>query len=41
MLMFEDVSKLWRMRDDSKAIQVCKHDYTPKEDTKVFRSCTD
>ena len=36
MLMFEDVSELWRMRDDSKAIQVCKHDYTPKEDTKFL-----
>jgi len=36
MLMFEDVSKLWRMRDDSKAIQVCKHDYVPKEKTKFL-----
>ena len=36
MLMFEDVSKLWRMRDDSKAIQVCKHDYIPREKTKFL-----
>ena len=36
MLMFEDVAELWRMRDDSKAIQVCKHDYTPKTDTKFL-----
>jgi len=36
MLMFEDISELWRMRDDSKAIQVCKHDYTPKEKTKFL-----
>tara|TARA_A100000164_G_scaffold303470_1_gene279207 strand:+ start:2077 stop:2748 length:672 start_codon:yes stop_codon:yes gene_type:complete len=36
MLMFEDISKLWRMRDDSKAIQVCKHDYIPKEKTKFL-----
>ena len=36
MLMFEDVSELWRMRDDSKAIQVCKHDYIPKEKTKFL-----
>ena len=36
MLMFEDVAELWRMRDDSKAIQVCKHDYTPKEETKFL-----
>ena len=36
MLMFEDVAELWRMRDDSKAIQVCKHDYIPKEKTKFL-----
>ena len=36
MLMFEDISKLWRMRDDSKAIQVCKHDYVPKTDKKFL-----
>ena len=36
MLMFEDISELWRMRDDSKAIQVCKHDYVPKEKTKFL-----
>ena len=36
MLMFEDVSELWRMRDDSKAIQVCKHNYIPKEKTKFL-----
>ena len=36
MLMFEDVYELWRMRDDSKAIQVCKHDYVPKEKTKFL-----
>ena len=36
MLMFEDIAELWRMRDDSKAIQVCKHDYTPKEKTKFL-----
>ena len=36
MLMFDDVAELWRMRDDSKAIQVCKHNYTPKEKTKFL-----
>ena len=36
MLMFEDIAELWRMRDDSKAIQVCKHDYTPKESKKFL-----
>ena len=34
--MFEDVSELWRMRDDSKGIQVCKHDYVLKEKTKFL-----
>ena len=36
MLMFEDIAELWRMRDDSKAIQVCKHDYIPKQKTKFL-----
>ena len=36
MLMFEDIAELWRMRDDTKAIQVCKHDYVPKEKTKFL-----
>ena len=36
MLMFEDVSKLWRLRDDRYAVQVCKHDYTPKVEKKFL-----
>ena len=36
MLMFEDIAELWRMRDDRYAVQVCKHDYTPKTDTKFL-----
>ena len=36
MLMKADINELWRMRDDSKAIQVCKHNYTPKEDKKFL-----
>ena len=36
MLMFEDIAELWRLRDDRYAIQVCKHDYTPKTDTKFL-----
>ena len=36
MLMFEDIAELWRMRDDRYAIQVCKHDYVPKEKTKFL-----
>ena len=36
MLMFEDIAELWRLRDDRYAVQVCKHDYTPKTDTKFL-----
>ena len=36
MLMFEDIAELWRMRDDKYAVQVCKHDYTPKTDIKFL-----
>ena len=36
MLMFEDIAELWRMRDDRYAVQVCKHDYTPKTDIKFL-----
>ena len=35
MLMFEDIAELWRLRDDRFAVQVCKHDYTPKEGIKM------
>jgi len=36
MLMFEDIAELWRLRDDKYAVQVCKHDYTPKSETKFL-----
>jgi len=36
MLMIDDISKLWRLRDDKYAVQVCKHDYTPKNATKFL-----
>ena len=36
MLMFEDIAELWRLRDDKYAVQVCKHDYTPKDETKFL-----
>ena len=36
MLMFEDIGELWRLRDDRYAVQVCKHDYTPKHTTKFL-----
>ena len=36
MLMYSDIAELWRLRDDRYAVQVCKHDYTPKEETKFL-----
>ena len=36
MLMKADINELWRMRDDSKAIQVCKHNYVPKHNKKFL-----
>ena len=36
MLMFEDIAELWRLRDDRYAVQVCKHDYTPKVEKKFL-----
>jgi len=36
MLMTADIAELWRLRDDRYAVQVCKHDYTPKHDTKFL-----
>jgi hypothetical protein len=36
MLMFEDIAELWRLRDDKYAVQVCKHDYVPKNTTKFL-----
>jgi hypothetical protein len=36
MLMLSDISELWRLRDDKYAVQVCKHDYTPKDETKFL-----
>ncbi len=36
MLMRADIAKLWRLRDDSKAAMVCKHDYQPKEEVKFL-----
>ena len=31
MLMKADISELWALRDDRYIVQVCKHDYIPKE----------
>ena len=36
MLMKTDISKLWALRDDRYAVQVCKHDYVPKEKIKFL-----
>ncbi len=36
MLMMSDIAELWRLRDDKYAVQVCKHDYTPKDETKFL-----
>ena len=35
-LMTGDIAELWRLRDDKYAVQLCKHDYTPKEDKKFL-----
>ena len=36
MLMYSDIGELWRLRDDRYAVQVCKHDYTPRTNTKFL-----
>ena len=36
MLMKADINELWRLRDDRYAVQVCKHDYTPKSKVKFL-----
>ena len=36
MLVLDDISKLWVLRDDAYAVQVVKHHHVPKEDTKFL-----
>ena len=36
MMFREDVLKLWELRDPTKSVQVVKHDYTPKNQTKFL-----
>jgi len=36
MLMRGDVADLWKLRDPKYAVQVVKHDYVPKEETKFL-----
>lgn len=31
-----DIAELWKQRDDTKAVQVVKHDYTPVQETKFL-----
>ena len=36
MLFRRDIAELWSLRDESFAAMCCKHDYTPKEETKFL-----
>lgn len=36
MLVLDDITKLWSLRDDRYAVQVVKHNHIPKEDTKFL-----
>jgi len=36
MLVRTDISRLWAFRDSNYSIQVCKHDYIPKEQVKFL-----
>ncbi len=36
MLVLDDLAALWRLRDDSYAVQVVKHDHVPKETSKFL-----
>ena len=36
MVMLSDITKLWNLRNEKYAIQVCKHDYTPSSKNKFL-----
>lgn len=36
MMFTDSVSELWKLRDESKSVQVVKHDYTPKTQVKYL-----
>lgn len=36
MLMLDDITKLWALRDDRYAVMVVKHNHVPKEDIKFL-----
>jgi hypothetical protein len=38
MLMLDDVSKLWALRDERFAVQVVKHDHKPVDDIKFLNA---
>lgn len=37
MLVLSDITELWNLRDERYAVQVVKHDYTPKGQTKFLQ----
>jgi lipopolysaccharide biosynthesis glycosyltransferase len=36
MLLLDDITRLWALRDDAYAVQVVKHDHVPKEKIKFL-----
>lgn len=36
MLMLQDISNLWNLKDEKYAVQVCKHNYQPKNSSKFL-----
>ncbi len=36
MMLTVDLDELWQLRDETKSVQVVKHDYTPKNQTKYL-----
>jgi hypothetical protein len=36
MLVLDDIAKLWELKDETKAVQVVKHEYTPKDRIKYL-----
>ena len=36
MLMKSDIAELWKLRDPKYAVQLCKHDYIPKNKSKFL-----
>lgn len=38
MVVLDDIANLWKLRDDKYAVQVVKHNHTPKEDIKFLNA---